>query len=69
MIVRRVGLVGSAFVPREGDTGLMGMLFGAAAVVLLPVFYGVMGFVVKLIGASLYNVIAGWVGGVELDVQ
>ncbi|MEK6374241.1 MAG: hypothetical protein AABO58_16260 [Acidobacteriota bacterium] len=45
------------------------MLFGAAAVVALPIFYGILGFIMTLIMAALYNLVAGWVGGVELDVQ
>jgi len=42
---------------------------GAAAIIVFPIFYGVMGFVTTLIAAWLYNVLAGWVGGVELEVQ
>jgi hypothetical protein len=45
------------------------MFFGAAAIVVLPVLYGCLGFVGALIGAWLYNVFAGWVGGIELDLQ
>jgi len=68
-VVTLFSIVGAAFVPETGDFGLMGLAFGAAAVVFLPIFYGALGFAMTLIGASLYNVIAGWVGGVELDVQ
>lgn len=46
-----------------------GMLFGAAAIVTLPIFYGVLGFIMTLIMAALYNLVAGWVGGIEIDVQ
>ena len=53
----------------DTDAGPMGMLFGAAAVVLLPLCYAAVGFVATYIGASLYNMAAGWVGGVEIDVQ
>jgi hypothetical protein len=60
-------VVGSAFAPK--DAGAIGMLFGAAAVVALPIFYGILGFIMTLIMAALYNLVAGWVGGVELDVQ
>jgi hypothetical protein len=42
---------------------------GVAAIVVFPILYGLMGFVATLIGAWLYNVVAGIVGGVELDVQ
>ena len=42
---------------------------GVAAIVVFPLLYGLMGFVATLIGAWLYNVVAGIVGGIELDVQ
>ena len=68
-IISLVSLVGGAFAPPGSDAGPMGMLFGAAAVVVLPIFYGVLGFVMSLIAAALYNLAAGWVGGIEIDVQ
>ena len=66
-VISLISLVGSSFVPKEA--GPMSMLFGVAAVIALPIFYGVVGFIMTLIGAALYNLVAGWVGGVELDVQ
>jgi hypothetical protein len=45
-----------------------GPLFGVGAVIFLPIFYGVMGLVAGAIGAALYNVFAGMVGGIEIDV-
>jgi hypothetical protein len=53
---------------RTGAPGA-GLLFGAGAIVILPIFYGGLGFVFSLIGAALYNLVAGWVGGIELDIQ
>ena len=44
-------------------------LLGVGAIVVFPILYGVLGFVATLIGAWLYNLVAGIVGGVELDVQ
>ncbi len=35
----------------------------------IPVIYGVMGFVVGIIGAAIYNLVAGWIGGIEMDVE
>lgn len=61
-------VVGGAFAP-DKDAGVAGLIFGAAAIVILPIFYGFLGFVMSLIGAAFYNLVAGWVGGVELDVQ
>jgi hypothetical protein len=46
-----------------------GVLFGVGAIVALPIFYGVLGFVMTLIMAALYNLVAGWVGGIEIDVS
>ena len=47
----------------------LGALFGVGAVVMLPIFYGCLGFVMTLLSAWLYNVVSGLVGGVEIDVR
>jgi hypothetical protein len=44
-------------------------MFGVAAIIIFPVLYGGIGFVATLIAAWLYNVLAGAVGGIELDIQ
>lgn len=46
-----------------------GMLFGAGAVLLMPLFYGFMGLVVGAITALIYNLVARLVGGLELQVE
>lgn len=54
----------------DPDTpALVGMMFGVGAVIFLPLFYGAMGFVFGAIGAALYNVFAGMVGGLEVETQ
>jgi hypothetical protein len=53
----------------RGGSGFGGALFGIGAVIILPIFYGVLGFVATLIGAWLYNLAAGIVGGVELETE
>jgi hypothetical protein len=67
-IISVIAIVGGALSP-DASSGFFGMAFGAAAVVILPIFYGCLGFVFALIGAALYNVIASMVGGLELDLQ
>jgi hypothetical protein len=52
-----------------GHGGPTGAFFGVTAVVFLPVTYGVMGFVMTLIMAALYNALAKLVGGVEIDLR
>lgn len=51
------------------DAGGVGPLWGVTAVVVFPVLYAVLGFVVTLLTAWLYNVVAGAVGGIELDLR
>ena len=54
----------------HGEFGaLTGGLVGIGAVIVLPIFYGVLGLIVAVIAAWLYNLAAGYVGGVEIDVQ
>ena len=46
-----------------------GAVMGAAAIIVFPLLYGCLGFVATLIAAWLYNIVAGLVGGVEIEVQ
>jgi Transmembrane domain of unknown function (DUF3566) len=70
------GLISNA--ARAGGGGLAsssgigagaGAMIGAGAIVFFPILYGCMGFVLTLIGAWLYNVVSGLVGGIEMDVE
>lgn len=45
------------------------MFFGVAAVIIAPFLYGFMGFIGGLITAWLYNLIAGWTGGIEMEFE
>jgi hypothetical protein len=51
-----------------GNSALQGM-FGVGAIVLLPIFYGVLGFLGTLIMALLFNFAAGVTGGIEVDAS
>ena len=37
--------------------------------IAIPVMYGIIGFVAGIIGALVYNVAAGIVGGLELELE
>ena len=67
-IVSLISIAGGAFGGATKDA-FGGMMVGAAAVIIFPIFYGILGFIGSLIAAALYNVIAGMVGGVEIEVQ
>ncbi|MFQ5500192.1 MAG: hypothetical protein ACE5FH_11030 [Candidatus Zixiibacteriota bacterium] len=46
-----------------------GVFFGVGAVILLPIFYGLIGFVSGALAAWVYNVIVKWVGGIEIEFE
>lgn len=66
--VSLVAMLGG-FAGQTTESGMFGAVMGVAAIIVAPIFYGLLGFFTSLIGAALYNVIAGMVGGVEIDVQ
>jgi len=43
-----------------------GFGFGAGFAILLPILYGLFGFVGCAIGCAIYNFVAGRVGGIEV---
>jgi|HubBroStandDraft_1064217.scaffolds.fasta_scaffold86509_3 transmembrane protein DUF3566 len=53
--------------PNQQRVGMMA--FGTGFALFMPVLYAVMGFIFGVIGAFIYNVIAKWVGGVEVEVE
>jgi hypothetical protein len=61
-------LVGMA-VSKELGGQAFGALFGVGAVIMFPILYGATGFIASLIGAAIYNVLASWVGGIEVVLE
>ena len=45
------------------------IIAGLAVMIILPIVYSGMGFVGGAIGALLYNLFAGFVGGIEIEVE
>jgi hypothetical protein len=44
-------------------------VMGVAAIIVCPILYGIFGGIFAAIGALLYNLAAGWVGGLEVDIS
>ena len=77
-----VGLIAGAFVSLfailgasmaagmgdEPGAGLLGVIFGIGAIIVLPIVYGVMGFIVGAIQAFVYNVVASRIGGIQIEL-
>jgi hypothetical protein len=60
------------FAGRTGDPSMpswIAPMFGAGALIFMPIFYGVLGLVGGAIGALVYNLFAGLVGGIELELE
>ena len=49
--------------------GIMMLVGAVAAVVLVPILYAVIGFVFGALSAWVYNIVAGRVGGIELELE
>ncbi|MDA3833204.1 MAG: hypothetical protein PF495_07385 [Spirochaetales bacterium] len=43
--------------------------FQGVLILLMPFLYGIFGFVMTAIFCLIYNLIAGWTGGVELEFE
>jgi hypothetical protein len=65
-------LAGAAIGGVQNDqpgAAIVGAFMGVGAIIVLPILYGLMGFIGGLISAFLYNLFAGIFGGIELDVD
>jgi transmembrane protein DUF3566 len=60
------GLAGS-----ESGAGAraLGLGMGLGAIIIVPIAYGILGGIGAAIGAFIYNLAAGWIGGLEVDIS
>ncbi len=61
-----LGMIGSLAGPHPNPFGAIG---GLALVVIAPILYGAMAFVIGAIMALLYNLMAKWMGGIQFEVH
>ena len=47
----------------------LGLPFAGAMMIFLPFIYGLVGFITTAIGCMVYNLIAQWIGGIEVEVE
>ena len=56
--------------PSGGPSPMGAMLgLGAGMLVAVPIAYACLGFIGGLIIGGLYNVVAGWIGGIQIDIE
>jgi hypothetical protein len=46
-----------------------GFGLGPGFAIAVPIIYGVLGFIFTAIAAVIYNLIAGWVGGIVIELD
>jgi hypothetical protein len=49
--------------------GISTVMVGLIMMIAIPIFYGIIGFIGGAIGGFVYNVAAGIVGGIKLDLE
>jgi hypothetical protein len=65
------GLMGLVFIPVFliiGKFAPEGQSFGIGFALAMPILYGCLGFVFAALGCVLYNWVAGWAGGIEVEL-
>jgi hypothetical protein len=71
LIIIAYSLLGASIL--KGNSSLAvgggGVVVGIVAMIAIPIIYGIIGFIGGAIGALLYNLFAGMVGGVEIEVE
>lgn len=60
-----IGALASAVSGAEGAGFAAAMGFGMF--IIVPIFYVIAGFLGTLLACWLYNLVAGWLGGIELE--
>ena len=60
-----LAVIGTIAGPRQHP---LGPVFSIVFANLMPVIYAAMGFVMGAIGAFVYNLVAKWIGGVEVEL-
>jgi len=66
MIVGSLGSMAEAGVPAAKAFGFG---LGLGSIIIFPICYGIIGGIGGAIGAAIYNLAAGWVGGLEVDIS
>src|SRR5262249_13385377 len=66
------GALGAFAQQAHGSQGAPAAIIGGmfcAMAILVPIFYAIMGFLIGVIGAAIYNLLAAWIGGIEVGVE
>ena len=69
LFVGFLSLIGAPAAAQQGAAAVLPpFAVGIAAIILVPIFYGAVGFIGGVISAALYNLAAAIMGGIEIDL-
>lgn len=62
-----IGLISSL----AGSSAIPGFPMGGGGVFFLfaPILYGILGFIMGALGCWIYNLVSGWTGGFEVEIE
>lgn len=64
-----IAVIGANANPRGNENELVAVVAGGLCMaVAAPIFYGVIGFVLGIVGAAIYNWVASMVGGIRVEL-
>jgi len=71
IIMALFSMVAGSLSSMAGGQGMraFGFGMGLGAIIIFPIMYGIIGGIASAIGAVIYNLVAGWVGGLEVDIN
>jgi hypothetical protein len=53
----------------RGEAAIFSVGFALVMIVVMPIMYAGMGFIGGVIGAFIYNLVAKWIGGIEVEFE
>ncbi|MGH9874681.1 MAG: hypothetical protein ACRD9S_19660 [Pyrinomonadaceae bacterium] len=72
LVVMIFGAAISSLAPQadsQAMTGVGAIVLGLVIMIAVPIFYGILGFIGGAIGALVYNLAAGVVGGLKFELE
>lgn len=70
LVFAPIFLLVGMFAPGASDSaGLLGLGAGIAGAIVVPILYAVFGFIATAIACVLYNILAGFTGGIEFELE
>lgn len=55
--------------PVETGSTIENLMFGVGSIIVLPITYGIIGFIGGIITAFIYNIAVGFTGGLKIEVE